>query len=199
MATQKTTLLEAIADDHQEMYSYYDEYVKNAGNAQAQGRWARQFTWEVARHAVGEELVVYPLMEKHLGVKGKQLADNDRADHQKVKELLAQLESYDAGSSEHAALLQSVVELLRPHNDSEEKNDLPLLLKAISADDSAAAARSFKRTKKFAPTRAHPGAPDKPPFETVAGLMTAPIDKLKDLFSTFPTEEEKEAVMGSKN
>jgi len=34
--------------------------------------------------------------------------------------------------------------------------------------------------------RAHPNAPNKPPFETVAGLMAAPIDKLRDLFEKFP-------------
>lgn len=64
------------------MYTYYDQYVNHAGDADAQDRWARQLTWEVARHAVGEELVVYPLMEKHLGAEGKKLADEDRADHQ---------------------------------------------------------------------------------------------------------------------
>ncbi|KAK4074669.1 hypothetical protein Purlil1_12888 [Purpureocillium lilacinum] len=35
----------------------------------------------------------------------------------------------------------------------------------------------------FAPTRSHPRAPDKPPFETVVGLMTAPLDKVRDIFS----------------
>jgi hypothetical protein len=66
------------------MYEYFDEYkrAKNANDVDAQARWARQLTWEVARHAVGEEIVVYPLMEKHLGEKGKQLADEDRDQHQ---------------------------------------------------------------------------------------------------------------------
>lgn len=34
--------------------------------------------------------------------------------------------------------------------------------------------------------RSHPSAPDKPPFETVVGLMTAPVDKLINLFNKFP-------------
>lgn len=39
----------------------------------------------------------------------------------------------------------------------------------------------------FTPTRAHPSAPNKPPFETVVGLLTAPIDRLRDLlFTKFP-------------
>lgn len=64
------------------MYDYYGEYTRASGNKDAQERWARQLTWEIARHAVGEEIVVYPLMEKHLGAKGLELADQDRADHQ---------------------------------------------------------------------------------------------------------------------
>jgi hypothetical protein len=64
------------------MYTYYDQYVKSTGDADAQDRWARQLIWEVARHAIGEELVIYPLMERHLGAQGQRLADEDRADHQ---------------------------------------------------------------------------------------------------------------------
>ena len=93
------TLKQAIEDDHAEvcssfclshhmlilpyeMYVYFDQYKKNSGDAAAQARWSRLFTWEIARHAVGEEIVVYPLMENHLGKQGKKLADNDRLDHQ---------------------------------------------------------------------------------------------------------------------
>ena len=64
------------------MYEYYDEYKRATGNRDAQERWSRQLIWEVARHAVGEEIVVYPLMEEKLGKRGKELTDQDRADHQ---------------------------------------------------------------------------------------------------------------------
>jgi hypothetical protein len=51
--------------------------------------------------------------------------------------------------------------------------------------------------RKFVPgslnicCRAHPWAPNKPPYETLIGFLEAPIDKLKDLFAAFPTEEMK--------
>ena len=42
--------------------------------------------------------------------------------------------------------------------------------------------------------RAHPDAPNKPPFETFVGFLAAPIDRLIDAFASFPKEEEmKEA------
>ena len=43
-------------------------------------------------------------------------------------------------------------------------------------------------------TRAHPAAPNQPPLETMAGFLTAPIDKLLDAFAKFPTEEMKESI-----
>ncbi|KAH8115031.1 HHE domain-containing protein [Phellopilus nigrolimitatus] len=192
--TSSGPLTDKIKEDHQEMYEYYDLYKKagKQGDRDAQERWARQLIWEVARHAVGEEIVVYPLMEKHLGAEGRKLADQDRADHQFVKEKLYKLESLTPGAADYDSLLDKVMAHLHEHNDSEEIKDLPLLEPAIGADASKTAATSFSRTKKFVPTRTHPSAPNRPPLETLAGFLAAPIDKLQDAFSKFPTEEMKE-------
>jgi len=186
------SLKDAIAHDHREMYAYYDQYKRADGDPEAQGRWGRQLIWEIARHAVGEEIVVYPLMEKYLGAEGKKLADQDRADHQTVKELLNHLESLNPGTPEYDRVLGDAMSDLHEHNDSEEIKDLPLLEEKLSQEDLQSATASFKRTKKFVPTRAHPSAPNKPPYETIAGFLAAPIDKLKDYFASFPSEEEKE-------
>ena len=45
--------------------------------------------------------------------------------------------------------------------------------------------------------RAHPSAPNKPPYETLAGFLQAPIDKLKDYFATFPSSDEKQEAKKS--
>jgi hypothetical protein len=42
---------------------------------------------------------------------------------------------------------------LKPHNDSEEKNDLPMLEPKLGEEGSKQAAEQFSRTKKFVPTR----------------------------------------------
>ncbi|KAI4134500.1 MAG: hypothetical protein LQ347_001459 [Umbilicaria vellea] len=75
---------------------------------------------------------------------------------------------------------------LAEHIMEEEAEDLPRLEKCLGTSESEALARSFTRTKKFVPTRSHPAAPDKPPFETVVGMMAAPLDKLSDMFRKFP-------------
>ncbi|KAF8632800.1 hypothetical protein AX17_004755 [Amanita inopinata Kibby_2008] len=194
MSAHHETLLQAIKQDHAEILSYYNEYLKaqSRNDRDAQERWSNQLTWEIARHAVGEEIVVYPLFEKHLGPKGRELADKDLREHQAVKDRLYSLEKHGPMSSEqHSLVLKQIMDMLECHVRVEENQELPLLEESLGAKESRSAAKSFKRTKMFVPTRPHPWAPSKPPFETVVGLLTAPIDKLKDMFAKFPTEEMK--------
>lgn len=78
-----STISEAIKKDHQEIKDYANN-IRTATDDDTKTRWQNQFTWELARHSIGEELVVYPAFAKHLGAKGQEMADRDRAEHQSV-------------------------------------------------------------------------------------------------------------------
>lgn len=80
-ALAMSTISDAITKDHRELEQYYNEVINNKGDLDHQERYGNQFVWELARHSVGEELVVYPAMEKYLGDKGKDMAESDRKDH----------------------------------------------------------------------------------------------------------------------
>ncbi len=54
---------------------------------------------------------------------------------------------------EFDSLLTKMMASLHHHNDDEEVEDLPLLEPAIGIQASKEAAQSFKKTKKFVPTR----------------------------------------------
>ncbi|KAK6355604.1 hypothetical protein TWF696_004703 [Orbilia brochopaga] len=179
------SLSDKIIQDHAELHSYYNE-IMSSSDPDVLTRNQNLFVWELARHSIGEELVVYPLFEKLLGDKGKEMADKDREEHLKVKKLLHTFQGLKADDPEFKNTLQALYKDLKQHIEEEERDDLPTLEKALSSDDSESYAKSFERTKKFTPTRSHPSAPDKPPFETVVGLMTAPMDKLADMFRKFP-------------
>ncbi|OBT74901.1 hypothetical protein VF21_06090 [Pseudogymnoascus sp. 05NY08] len=178
---------DAIKKDHRELEQYYNNII-NAKDSDEATRWQNQFTWELARHSIGEELVVYPSFEKLLGQQGKQMADKDRADHHTVKEELKKFQNLKAGSPEFLPTIKALMSNLSDHIKEEEEQDLPALDNKLSAEDSASMAKSFSRTKAFVPSRSHPSAPDKPPFETAVGLLAAPIDHLADLFRKFPDE-----------
>ncbi|KAF9176755.1 hypothetical protein BGZ51_009652 [Haplosporangium sp. Z 767] len=175
---------EAVKHDHRELEEQYSNILA-ASTEDEKTRWQNQFTWELARHSTAEELIVYPAMEKYLP-NGKEMADKDRAEHQTVKEQLYKFQGLKATDPEFEPTIKALWKDLTQHIKEEEERDLVDLENYLEEKESEELFSSFKRTKMFVPTRSHPSAPDKPPFETVAGLMAAPIDHLRDLFSRFP-------------
>lgn len=105
-----------------------------------------------------------------------------------MKEYLSEFQALHPTDTEFEPTLRNLWGDLSAHIRKEEEEDLVQLEKGLTQNDSAQLSTNFERTKMFAPTRSHPMAPDKPPFETVAGLMAAPMDKLADIFRKFPEE-----------
>ncbi|KAK2765465.1 hypothetical protein FQN54_008319 [Arachnomyces sp. PD_36] len=175
-----------IKEDHRELESYYHQIIKATDN-DTKTRYQNQFTWELARHSIAEELLIYPIMEKKVEG-GKEKADRDREEHRKIKELLKQFQNLDASEGLFLTTIEGLMRDLRQHTKEEEEDDLPALERVLSVEESDELSKSFERTKMLTPTRSHPSAPDKPPFETVVGLMAAPIDHVADLFRKFPKE-----------
>lgn len=73
---------EAIKKDHREIEDYYKKVLASSTDKE-KTQWQNQFTWELARHSIGEELVVYPQFEKKLP-NGHTMADKDRQEHLSV-------------------------------------------------------------------------------------------------------------------
>ena len=71
----------------------------------------------------------------------------------------------------------------------DETIDLVKLESFLTVGESGELAESLNRTKIFVPSQSHPNLPDKPPYETAAGLITAPLDHLRDLFKKWPENE----------
>ncbi|KAJ6114014.1 hypothetical protein N7523_007331 [Penicillium sp. IBT 18751x] len=174
-------LTDTIRDDHREIQSYYD-LTYNAEDADEQTRFQNQFTWELARHVVGEELVLYPALEAQLP--NADISD-DRQRHRAIKEKLGVFQSLSCSDPRFIPTLTILMEELLAHIHVEETLDLVQLESAITAEESDRLARAFDRAKWFAPTRAHPDLPD-PPYETVADFVAAPLDHLWDLFRRWP-------------
>lgn len=74
---------DTIIKDHRELEDYFNRIVSSTDPTE-QTAFQNQFTWELARHSVGEELIVYPAFEKHLK-DGAKMADKDRREHQSVR------------------------------------------------------------------------------------------------------------------
>lgn len=55
---------ELVKNEHRELETYKNN-ILNATNADEKVRWQNQFTWQLARHSIAEELVVYPAMTRN--------------------------------------------------------------------------------------------------------------------------------------
>jgi hypothetical protein len=79
---------------------------------------------------------------------------------------------------------------LSDHIEEEDNGDLPALESALQSagSESESMAKSFGRTKANIPCRSHLSARKHPPFATVMGLLTAPIDHIADVFRKSPNK-----------
>ncbi|KAK9385137.1 hypothetical protein V1515DRAFT_540525 [Lipomyces mesembrius] len=179
-------IIDTVKQDHRDIEKCYESII-NADNNDTRTRWANQFVWEVARHSIGEEILLYPALEKYIPG-GSATANEDRTEHQTVKDDLYMFQNMKSSDKDFIPTLNTIMNELREHIRSEEEVQLPQIERALSADESIKLAKSFSRTKHFVPTHSHPSAPNKPPFETAVAFLTAPIDKLKDMFKKFPSE-----------
>ncbi|GLI80333.1 hypothetical protein PoHVEF18_008687 [Penicillium ochrochloron] len=178
-------ITDVISADHRELQAYYDRLVDN-DHPDEQTRFQNQLTWGLARHIVGEELVLFPALDRYLGP-GE--ATQDRRQNQIIKEKLQVFQDLKASDPRFVPTLTILMDDLASHAQVEETKDLVKLENAITAEESKRLAKLFGRTKWFAPTRAHPDLPD-PPYQTVVGLMAAPKDYLQDLFRKWPDPED---------
>lgn len=79
---------------------------------------------------------------------------------------------------------------LHHHIEHEKNEDMPRLEGLISRQESEAIARSFQRTKGIVPTRSHPAAPTEFYAESIVGLLTMPVDRMRDWLRDFPDEKD---------
>jgi len=185
-----STISDAIIKDHRELEKCYEEVINNPDDIDHITRYGNQFSWELARHSVAEELLIYPAFEKYMGKDGHEKAEHDRKEHHQVKELLKKFQNMNAAGSDYIPKLKELWSVLSQHIREEEGNDLPAFEKALGSPDNQGAseslARKFGMTKMFVPSRSHPSAGENPLFEGPIGLLAAPIDHIADIFRKFP-------------
>ena len=182
-------IIDKVKQDHKELeeaYSNYKKYHKE-GNDDEANKWFNQFVWEVSRHSVTEELVLYPLIALQ-GEKGQQLADKSRSDHQETKDMLAEIQGInDPGQFEKK--FDDIMAALRKHISFEEKDDLEYLKQHVDQMGREAAGITFALGKNIVPTKPHAAVPNKSAaLEGALGLLVTPVDKLRNIFEKFPSQ-----------
>src|SRR3954467_10023497 len=134
---------------------------------------------ELVRHAVAEEMYVYPAMRKYLD-DGEKEVQHDINEHQELEETMKTLEAVDVSSTEFDTNLRRLQTMLADHVQDEESEQFPQLRRKVPAEDLQDLADKVETAKKLAPTRPHPGAPNSEVFHKLVGPGVGLVDRLRD-------------------
>jgi hemerythrin superfamily protein len=134
---------------------------------------------ELVRHAVAEEMYVYPAMRKHLP-DGEKAVEHDIEEHKDLERTMKKLEAAEVGSAEFEQGLGRLEALLADHVQDEESEQFPELRRRIPREELVELAEKVETAKKLAPTRPHPGAPNSELFHKLVGPGVGLVDRLHD-------------------
>ncbi|HEU0133296.1 MAG TPA: hemerythrin domain-containing protein [Allosphingosinicella sp.] len=131
-------------------------------------------------HAFAEEAVLWPAIRRLLP-EGRMLTLQVELEHQRINELVAELEALEPGSQAHQRVLVRVVGLLREDVRDEESELLPSLQAKLSASQLRLIGIVWEVVRAMAPTRAHPIVSRRPPGNVLSALPLALLDRARDL------------------
>jgi hemerythrin superfamily protein len=173
----KHDLIDDIITDHREVEAVFNQI--QAGGDDGKRDLVEHVITELVRHSVAEEQYLYPTVRRVLP-NGDQLADHELKEHAEAEEVMKAIEKTDAQDPSFDELVGKLIEDIRHHVQEEESDLLPKLRTACDAAELDELGEKFETSKKMAPTRPHPSAPDRPPANKILGPGVGLIDRMRD-------------------
>jgi hemerythrin superfamily protein len=167
-------VVKLIRQDHRFVRSLFRKF-RGADRRTQKQKLGQQIIEELSVHAVVEEQLVYPLLrerEKRLEAPVLDALE----EHHAMKLVLAELDRMTPEDERYEAKLHVVQEAVEMHIEEEESQLLPRLEKLFDRDERRELGGQMSELKLIAPNRPHPGAPDTPPGNVVAGLAAKMFD-----------------------
>jgi hemerythrin superfamily protein len=177
-------VVDVLTTDHREVSELVEQILADTDPVRRRET-TDQMIAELVRHAVAEEMFVYPAMRKHLPA-GDEAVDHDIQEHQQLEELMKRLEDLDTDDPRFLEYMRELQQILADHVQDEESGQFPQLRAHIPADDLVGLAEKVTAAKKVAPTRPHPDAPNSALFHFLAGPGVGFIDRMRDRLTNRP-------------
>jgi hemerythrin-like domain-containing protein len=192
MTTQDTAQEQDVVDiltaDHQDMVDLIGQ-IQQATTAEQRRDTVNTVIAEIMRHAVAEEIHVYPAMEEYLP-NGAEEVDHDKQEHDELVDVMKKLEGVDVDTEQFMSLVSELEAQLRHHVEDEEQEQFPELRKHIPADELKELGRKVEKAKAIAPTRPHLNAPHSELFHKTVGPGVGMVDRLRDKLTARHTEKD---------
>jgi hemerythrin superfamily protein len=173
-----TDVIDILTTDHKEMIALLGQ-IEHTSDAGQRRDLADTVIAEVMRHAVAEEMYVYPAIEEHVP-NGAEEVEHDKQEHQEIVQVMKHMEDVDASDPSFMELVRQLEAHLRHHVNEEESKQFPQLRAHIPAEKLIDMGQKVQSAKKLAPTRPHPSAPHSELFHKTVGPGVGMVDRLLD-------------------
>jgi hemerythrin superfamily protein len=181
MADDQQDAIEILTHDHREVEEMFGELTRATEPAERR-RIVDDITIELIRHAVAEEMYLYPAVRRQVP-DGDAIADKEISDHAEVERVLKELEEADATDPNFDILTRRLIEDVGEHVEDEENTLFPQLAGHTTKQDLLKLGGQIQTAKKIAPTRPHPSAPDRPPLNKLLAPGAGLVDRVRDHLS----------------
>ncbi len=171
-------VVDVLTSDHRDFTALIGE-IRSVNDPMIKRDLTDTMISELVRHAVAEEMYVYPAMKKYLP-DGEKAVEHDTGEHKELEVTMKKLEGAEVSSAEFASALQELDEILADHIQDEESEQFPELRRRIPGEELVGLAAKVETAKKLAPTRPHPGAPNNELFHKTVGAGVGLVDRLRD-------------------
>ena len=171
-------VVDILTSDHREMVELLGQ-IEHTADPGRRRDLADTVIAEVMRHAVAEEMYVYPAIEEHVPDGPAQVA-HDKEEHDEIVRVMKRMEDADAATPAFMDMVRQLAGMLRHHATDEESEQFPQLRAHIPGERLVALGEQVQTAKKLAPTRPHPSAPHSELFHKTIGPGVGMIDRLRD-------------------
>lgn len=184
-------VIEILTHDHREAEAMF---------AELEGMWADptrsdderrkdlvdQVTIELVRHAVAEEVAVYPAVKDKVSAEE---AERAKQEHAEAEETMKRLENLDADDPAFETELRRLMSEIRAHVVEEEGEMFPRMREVMSRQELVDLGERVEAIKKMAPTRPHPSVPNDPGKRLAVGPVAGLFDRLRDMATGRGTDD----------
>ncbi len=184
MSEDQQDVIDILTEDHREVETMFEELEQLMSSPDSDAERRRdlvdQVTIELVRHAVAEEVVVYPRVLEKVSEEEAQRA---KQEHAEAEETMKRLEALDPGDPDFDQELRTLMSEIREHVAEEEGEMFPHMRAVFTDEELVAMGRHVTAIKKMAPTRPHPSVPNNALPRLAAGPVAGLFDRLRDLAS----------------
>ena len=178
---QQPDAIRVLTDDHRQVEELFVRFEKSGDGAHKQRQdLVQRITEALSVHAAIEEEIFYPAARRSVADAADDVLEA-LEEHHLVKLTLAELEMMDPSHERYGAKVTVLIENVRHHVKEEEGELFPTVRKALDPAQLRKIGDDLVAAKRTAPTRPHPEAPDTPPGNIVAKVLTAPLDAVANL------------------